>query len=444
MTGSTDFNIKSLGPCRIPSPLKLELKDGTPYFNFVSDETKILYEVEKTNGSGSDIAFEKAGPRENIYYDPSKIRTGIVTCGGLCPGINNVIRTLVMQLYHNYGVRHIQGFRYGFQGFIPSFKHQTMELNPETVQNIHNIGGSILSSSRGPQDIGEIVDCLERQDIRQLFCIGGDGTLRGAHEIAMEVEKRGLNIGILGIPKTIDNDIPFCIKTFGFETAFSKAVEAVQAAHSEAFGNNYGIVIIKLMGRDSGFIAANTSLASPDVNFVLIPEVPFSMEGENGLLNCLEQALHKKLQEGSHPHSVIVVAEGVGQELMGNTGEEKDASGNIRYKDISHFLKNKIIEHFQNRYPVNVKLIEPSYMIRSLPANPHDAIFCYHLADNAVHAMMSGKTDLMIGYWNGHFTHVPLQAVVQEQKRIDPRGDFWRQVLFSTGQPLDMVVNSKA
>ena len=349
-----------------------------------------------------------------------------------------------MQLYHNYGVRHIQGFRYGFQGFIPSFKHQTMELNPETVQNIHNIGGSILSSSRGPQDIGEIVDCLERQDIRQLFCIGGDGTLRGAHEIAMEVEKRGLNIGILGIPKTIDNDIPFCIKTFGFETAFSKAVEAVQAAHSEAFGNNYGIVIIKLMGRDSGFIAANTSLASPDVNFVLIPEVPFSMEGENGLLNCLEQALHKKLQEGSHPHSVIVVAEGVGQELMGNTGEEKDASGNIRYKDISHFLKNKIIEHFQSRYPVNVKLIEPSYMIRSLPANPHDAIFCYHLADNAVHAMMSGKTDLMIGYWNGHFTHVPLQAVVQEQKRIDPRGDFWRQVLFSTGQPLNMFMNSKA
>ena len=260
----------------------------------------------------------------------------------------------------------------------------------------------------------------------------------------MEVEKRGLNIGILGIPKTIDNDIPFCIKTFGFETAFSKAVEAVQAAHSEAFGNNYGIVIIKLMGRDSGFIAANTSLASPDVNFVLIPEVPFSMEGENGLLHCLEQALHKKLQEGSHPHSVIVVAEGVGQELMGNTGEEKDASGNIRYKDISHFLKNKIIEHFQSRYPVNVKLIEPSYMIRSLPANPHDAIFCYHLADNAVHAMMSGKTDLMIGYWNGHFTHVPLQAVVQEQKRIDPRGDFWRQVLFSTGQPLDMVMNSKA
>ena len=198
------------------------------------------------------------------------------------------------------------------------------------------------------------------------------------------------------------------------------------------------------MGRDSGFIAANTSLASPDVNFVLIPEVPFSMEGENGLLHCLEQALHKKLHEGSHPHSVIVVAEGVGQELMGNTGEEKDASGNIRYKDISHFLKNKIIEHFQSRYPVNVKLIEPSYMIRSLPANPHDAIFCYHLADNAVHAMMSGKTDLMIGYWNGHFTHVPLQAVVQEQKRIDPRGDFWRQVLFSTGQPLNMFMNSKA
>ncbi|HJL86180.1 MAG TPA: ATP-dependent 6-phosphofructokinase, partial [SAR324 cluster bacterium] len=356
---------------------------------------------------------------------------------------NNVIRTLVMQLYHNYGVRHIQGFRYGFQGFIPSFKHETMNLNPESVQNVHNIGGSILSSSRGPQDIGEIVDCLERQDIRQLFCIGGDGTLRGAHEIALEVEKRNLKIGILGIPKTIDNDIPFCVKTFGFETAFSKAVEAVQAAHAEAYGNNYGIVIIKLMGRDSGFIAANTSLACPDVNFVLIPEVPFSLEGENGFLNCLEKYLNKKQLDGRHPHSVIVVAEGVGQDLMGNTGEEKDASGNIRYKDISHFLKKQILNHFEGKIPVNVKLIEPSYMIRSLPANPHDAIFCYHLADNAVHAMMCGKTDLIIGYWNGHFTHVPLDSVVREKKRIDPRGDFWRQVLFSTGQSREMFFNPK-
>lgn len=435
------FSIRTLGPSRVPSPLKLNTNPNIPDFQFVIDDARILYDVTACPDEEESTSFEHAGPRSRLYFDPSKVRAGIVTCGGLCPGINNVIRTIVMQLHHNYGVRHIHGFRYGFQGFISSYKHDIKTLTPESVRNIHYLGGSILSSSRGPQDIGEIVDCLERMDIHMLFCIGGDGTLHGAHSIAREIEQRNLKIAVLGIPKTIDNDIPYCVKTFGFETAFSKAVEAVHAAHAEAYGNNYGIVIIKLMGRDSGFIAANTSLACPDVNFVLIPEVAFSLEGESGLLRSLERVLLKKQEQGRHPHSVIVVAEGVGQDLMQNKGEkeERDASGNIRYKDIGEFLKQQIKDFFADRMPVNIKLIEPSYMIRSLPANPHDAIFCYHLADNAVHALMAGKTDLMIGYWNGHFTHVPLEAVVQKKKRIPPHSDFWRQVLFSTGQPREMT-----
>jgi len=348
-----------------------------------------------------------------------------------------------MQLYHNYGVKRIQGFRYGFQGFIPAYKHEILELTPALVKNIHNLGGSLLSSSRGPQDPVEIVDCLERNNIRILFCIGGDGTLRGAHAIAEEVERRKEKMSIIGIPKTIDNDIPFCVKTFGFETAFSKAVEAVQAAHSEAFGYNYGVVLIKLMGRDSGFIAANASLACPDVNFVLIPEVPFTLEGEKGLLRSLERRLETQQKEGRHPHSVIVVAEGAGQNLMGKRKNEKDASGNVRFNDIGTFLKDEIIAYFKDRLPISLKFIEPSYMIRSLPANPHDSIFCYYLADHAVHAGMAGKTDMMVGYWNGHFTHVPLGTVTKEKKRINPHGEFWRQVLFSTGQPGDMYSPEK-
>jgi 6-phosphofructokinase 1 len=279
---------------------------------------------------------------------------------------------------------------------------------------------------------------LKHNNIQILFCIGGDGTLHGAHAIAEEVERRKEKISIICIPKTIDNDIPYCVKTFGFETAFSKAVEAVQAAHSEAYGRNYGVVIIKLMGRNSGFIAANTSLACPDVNFVLIPEVPFTIQGEKGLLRTLERSFETKKKQGRHPHSVIVVAEGAGQDLLGNNGEERDASGNIRFKDIGFFLKENIQKYFKDRYPVNIKLIEPSYMIRSLPANPHDAIFCYYLADHAVHAAMAGKTDMMVGYWNGHFTHVPLEVVNKNQKRINPNSEFWRQVLFSTGQAGDM------
>ena len=431
--------IKTLGPCRIASPLPLNRDPKARDFRFVEDGSVVLHSVREALGTTEPSPpFQMAGPCADIFFDPPKLHVGIVTCGGLCPGINNVIRTLVMQLHHNYGVRNIHGFCYGFQGFIPKYGHEVRNLTPESVKNAHNLGGSILSSSRGPQEISEIVDCLDHNSIRVLFVIGGDGTLRGAHSIAEEVEERGLKIAVVGIPKTIDNDIPFCVKTFGFETAFSKAIEAVQSAHSEAYGNHNGIVIIKLMGRDSGFIAANTSLACPDVNFVLVPEVPFTLKGERGLLKSLEQAMKKKRLEGRHPHSVIVVAEGVGQDLMGNTGEERDASGNVRYRDIGEFLKHEIKQHFAESDPVNVKVIEPSYLIRSLPANAHDAVFCYYLADHAVHAGMSGKTDLMIGYWNGHFTHVPLALVAQHTKRIDPNSDFWRLVLFSTGQPRDM------
>ena len=434
------FPVKQLGAAQIASSLPISCRSKHENFKFVDDDNCILHDVavSSVNKEKTAYSFEQAGPRAQSYFDASKVRAGIVTCGGLCPGINNVIRTIVMQLHHNYGVQRIHGFRYGFQGFISSYQHEIMDMTPENVRNIHNLGGSILSSSRGPQDPSEIVDCLKRNNIQILFCIGGDGTLHGAHAIAEEVERRKEKISIICIPKTIDNDIPYCVKTFGFETAFSKAVEAVQAAHSEAYGRNYGVVIIKLMGRNSGFIAANTSLACPDVNFVLIPEVPFTMQGGKGLLSSLERGFETKKKQGRHPHSVIVVAEGAGQDLLGNNGEERDASGNIRFKDIGFFLKENIQKYFKDRYPVNIKLIEPSYMIRSLPANPHDAIFCYYLADHAVHAAMAGKTDMMVGYWNGHFTHVPLEVVNKNQKRINPHGEFWRQVLFSTGQAGDL------
>ena len=435
-----EFPVKELGAALIPSPLPLSSNSKHEEFHFVKNDVRILHDVAVRPGGKekNPLSFEQAGPRSHVYFDSSKVKAGIVTCGGLCPGINDVIRSIVMQLYHNYGVKRIQGFRYGYQGFIPDYKHEIIDLTPILVKNIHNLGGSLLSSSRGPQDPVEIVDCLERNNIRILFCIGGDGTLRGAHAIAEEIERCNENISIISIPKTIDNDIPYCAKSFGFETAFSKAVEAVQTAHSEAFGYNYGVVLIKLMGRDSGFIAANTSLACPDVNFVLIPEVPFTLEGEKGLLRSLERRLETQKEEGRHPHSVIVVAEGAGQNLMHNSKKEKDASGNIRYDDIGSFLKDEIQAYFRDRLPISLKYIEPSYLIRSLPANPHDSIFCYYLADHAVHAAMAGKTDMMVGYWNGHFTHVPLEVVIQEKKRINIHGEFWRQVLFSTGQPCDM------
>ena len=348
-----------------------------------------------------------------------------------------MIRNIVMFLNYNYGVTQIIGFRYGYQGFIPEYGHATINLTPETVKGIHYEGGTILSSSRGEQNIEAIVECLIRQNINILFCIGGDGTLKGAHRIAQELKKRKLKISIIGIPKTIDNDILYCTKTFGFESAFSKAVESIQSAHVEAYGAPNGIVLVKLMGRDSGFIAANTVLACPDVNFILIPEIRFSLEGEQGLFKSLENYLHHKKSKNKHPHAVVVVAEGAGQYFF-QENRETDASGNQKYRDIGLFLKKEISEYFKNRMPISLKYIEPSYIIRSVPANAHDAIFCHQLAESAVHAGMAGKTDMMVGYWNSKFTHVPLEVVISGRKKIDPKGSLWRRVLNATGQPMNM------
>ncbi|MBF0238644.1 MAG: ATP-dependent 6-phosphofructokinase [SAR324 cluster bacterium] len=427
----SNFKIDSLGPRKLQSPLPFSDMQESSFY--MDDNAYVLEDVGIKQVPSKSRSFEAAGPREKIYFDPAKTRVGVVTCGGLCPGINNVIRTLVMQLWYHYSVKHIIGFRYGYEGFIAKFKHDIVKLTPEVVKDYHHMGGSALSSSRGKQDTGEIVDCLVVNNVNILFCIGGDGTLKGAHAIAQEIKKRGLKIGVVGIPKTIDNDILYCVKTFGFETAFSIAAQAIQAAHVEAQGIPYGVVIVKLMGRDSGFIAANTVLASPDVNFVLVPEVDFEFDGEHGMLATLEKALLHKVSEGKHPHSVIVVAEGAGQKFFNL--DTTDASGNIRYGDIGILLKTKIQKYFQDRLPINIKYIEPSYMIRSVPANAHDSIFCHHLAENAVHAGMSGKTDMMIGYWNGRFTHVPLEEVIKGRKKIEPAGELWRQVLLSTGQP---------
>jgi 6-phosphofructokinase 1 len=262
-----------------------------------------------------------------------------------------------------------------------------------------------------------------------LFAVGGDGTLRGAHAISEEITKRGLKIAIIGIPKTIDNDISYVDTSFGFETAVSESRTAIYSAHTEAVGARNGIGLVKLMGRESGFIAAFASLANNDVNFCLPPEVRFTLDA---FLDALERRL------GLRGHAVIVVGEGAGQDLMGATGE-RDASGNIRFNDIGLFLKDKINAHFKEKgLEITLKYIDPSYTIRSLPTNPRDSAFCLLLGHNAVHAAMSGRTDMLVGFWNNHYTHVPIPLAVSKRKQIDPNGRFWSNVLSCTGQPREM------
>lgn len=439
MSETYDFTVPTLGSAKIQTPIQFSKVFGDTIANYVSDDEEILYQVTVDKKAGG-CAYESfgtlqlAGPREHIYYNPKHVRAGVMTCGGLCPGLNDVIRSVVRTLWNRYGVRRITGIKFGYQGLLGDVEDSIMELNPDVVDDIHRIGGSMLGSSRGGGDNTEaLVDAIERLNINMLFTIGGDGTQKGALAIANEIERRGLKIAIVGIPKTIDNDLSFIEKSFGFETAVVRATDAVFAAHQEAHSAINGVGLVKLMGRDSGFIAAHTAMASHDVNYVLIPEVPFTLEGPNGLFEHLKKRLERR------NHAVIAVAEGAGQDLLEAEGGT-DASGNRKLGDIGLYLKQRIIEHFKSiNYPVNLKYIDPSYIIRSSVAIPTDSLYCSRLGTNAVHAAMAGKTKVLISLLNNHFVHVPIAIATKERNTVDPEGSLWRDVIDSTGMPIRWV-----
>ena len=436
---ATDLDIDVLGPCTYPSPLADRL--AREAIHYVGRADRVLLDdrlsrvVEHEGGMATAPAFELAGPRHRVFFQPSELRAGIVTCGGLCPGLNNVIRGLVLELTQGYGVPEVFGFRYGYEGLVRRHGIGPVKLTPTTVADIHQQGGTSLGTSRGEQDPDEVVDRLEELGVRMLFCIGGDGTFRGAMAIAQAVARRGLSISVVGVPKTIDNDIHFIDRSFGFETAFSAAVDVIRSAHIEATGARNGIGVVKLMGRHSGFIACHAALASTDVDVVLIPELPFRLEGRGGLFDYLEA----RLEEESH--ALIVVAEGAGQEHCSNGSgpQSTDRSGNAKLGDIGVILRDRIVRHFASkRSELTLKYIDPSYAIRSVPANAHDAAFCLLLGHAAVHAGMTGRTQMVVGWWNHRFTHVPMALTVAERKTIDPDGALWSAVLAATGQPSDM------
>ena len=425
--------IPTLGPAKIPSPL--------PYPSFATGTIPFFLDGEYLDElQGKEpipVRFEPAGPRERLYFDSSKAKCAIVTCGGLCPGINDVIRAIVMEAFHNYRVPAVLGIRYGLEGFIPRYGHEVVELTPHNVTDIHQFGGTVLGSSRGPQSPEDIVDALERMNVSILFVIGGDGSMKAMNSINEEVRKRNLRIAVIGIPKTIDNDINFISQSFGFETAVFKATEAIQCAHVEALGSRNGIGIVKLMGRESGFIAAQATMALKEVNFVLIPEVPFTLLGKGGLLPALELRLARRR------HAVIVVAEGAGQDLLQSTGAT-DASGNLMLGDIGTFLRSQISGYLKDK-GINhaIKFIDPSYIIRSVPANANDRVYCGFLGQNAVHAAMAGKTGMVVAKLMDRYVHLPIDLIIRKRQKVNPLSAYWRAVLESTGQ-MDLSDNPMA
>jgi 6-phosphofructokinase 1 len=428
MPEASHFVVCRLGPCSYPAP------QHSGQQHFTRDDDAVLAtasrnDVQRIQSSGQPLpAFELAGPRERLHFSPETIAAGIVTCGGLCPGMNNVIRAIVLTLHHTYGTPDIYGFRYGFAG-LGTDLHDPVMLSPKLVDGIHEYGGTLLGSSRGPQDPATMVDRLQSLGIRMLFAVGGDGTLRGVQQIADEINDRGLDIAVIGIPKTIDNDIQWIERSFGFATAVEEAVRVIDAAHNEARGVWNGVGLVKLMGRNSGFIAAHATLASSVVNFCLVPETGLRLTGPGGFLEALEARLNDR------HHAVVVVAEGAGQDLLNCGDPGHDRSGNAHLGDIGGFLAARIKRHFDDiGMDGTVKYLDPSYTIRSLQANAIDAEFCFALGQNAVHAAMAGRTNAMIGYWNQSFTHVPIELAVGHPRRLDPAGQEWQRVLQTTGQ----------
>jgi len=437
-----DFTIRNLGRAQAPSPLQLGAGGGDHRPDFIPDGASVLFHDQWEHVREAAVvrgvvppSLELAGPRAQIFFRPAEVRAAVVTAGGLCPGLNNVVRSLVMTLWHHYGVHEITGIRYGLRGFVAD-DSPPIRLEPDVVRDIHHEGGSFLGSSRGAPDLDAIIRFLDQRAISALFLIGGDGTQRAALGISRAAQAAGLRLAVVGIPKTIDNDILFVDQTFGFATAVERAREAINAAHAEARGAFNGVGLVRLMGRDAGFIAAQTALASGEANFVLVPEVPFDLDGHGGFL----AHLHRRVMQ--RRHALVVVAEGAGQTYLGAERDKrgKDASGNQILGDIGRYLRGRITSYFGGHgVPTTVRYIDPGYTIRSAPATAADAVYCAELGQNAVHAALSGKTEMLVGRIRGRQVHVPIAAVAGGRKCLDPEHPLWLAVLSSTGQPARMT-----
>ena len=438
MENTFNFTIEELGKASIHSPIEMSKNHGDKAANYVTNDrfvrlSSFIVPGEQPSVERSQV-LERAGPRELIYFNPAHVHAGIVTCGGLCPGMNDVIRAVVRCLSKRYGVTRITGFQYGYLGFLPEQKIELKPLDPDVVDDIHKMGGTFLGSARGGgREVEKIADTLQSLNMNMLFVIGGDGTQRGTMDIAEELDKRNYKAALIGIPKTVDNDFAMIDRSFGFNTAVAEAVKVVSAAHVEAKSSINGIGLVKVMGRDSGFIAAHTALASHEVNFVLIPEVPFNLEGYNGFLHHLEERIKQ-----SH-HAVIIVAEGAMQDLL-IKDKKFDAGGNVKMADVGIYIRSRIIKHFEERkIDINLKYIDPSYAIRSAPANPDDSIYCERLGNASVHAAMAGKTKCIIGLVNNRFVHLPIKVVISHRNKVNPESSLWRDTLDATHQPPLMI-----
>eukprot|EP01062_Namystynia_karyoxenos_P014154 TRINITY_DN150_c0_g2_i1.p1 TRINITY_DN150_c0_g2~~TRINITY_DN150_c0_g2_i1.p1 ORF type:complete len:1108 (+),score=371.60 TRINITY_DN150_c0_g2_i1:80-3325(+) len=423
------FDVEILQPQNHPNPI-LKRWGGDQerrlhYFH--EDDRAILVDPARVDGHMRvpPLWLRHAGPREMLHFKPTETTVGIVTCGGLCPGLNDVIRAVVLTCHEMYNVKKVVGFRYGYWGLSRAGKHKTIELTRAAVHGINAQGGSILGTCRGcSENKSEMVDVLMELGVNILFVIGGDGTQRGGSQIYEVIKRRGLDIAVFGIPKTIDNDLMYCHRTFGYHTAVNQATQAIHAAEFEAKSHLYGVGIVKLMGRHSGFIAAKAAISAKNVHICLIPEIPVG-------LDTIRDLIETRFNRGN-TYCVIVVAEGFGEHLMENDAAAGvDASGNKKLPDIGPWLRDKVAEWMkeQPRYAIaTVKFIDPSYIIRAMPADADDSAFCVSLGVEAVHEAMHGVTNALVSHWFEASTVVPIALATSQRQCVDPNGKLWKSV----------------
>lgn len=405
--------------------------------NFIKEDNIIIADiVRKASHEPVSRAYVRAGPRRALFFEPTAVTAAIVTCGGLCPGLNNIIREVTRTLLLDYGASRVLGITDGFNGFDAA-AHPPTELTLASVERIHDAGGTVLGSARGGFNLAAIEAFVDKYSVQCLFIVGGDGTHRGAVKIARWAADAGRPLAVVGIPKTIDNDVSLVDRSFGFTTAVGEAVKAIKAAVVEARSAPHCVGLVKLMGRHAGFIAAHATLASGDVDACLVPEVTTPLHGQDGLIPHLHAVIQRK------GHAVVVVAEGAGTEYMPPEVDEQgkpavDAGGNAKLPPVGPWLRDTLARELGallgEKPPV--KLIDPSYVIRSVPANASDALYCLLLGQNAVHGAMAGLTGFSVGLYNNRTVYIPMQVLVDNSPRVmDPLGRTWERVLGVTGQP---------
>eukprot|EP00611_Tribonema_gayanum_P031998 TRINITY_DN93_c0_g2_i1.p1 TRINITY_DN93_c0_g2~~TRINITY_DN93_c0_g2_i1.p1 ORF type:complete len:506 (-),score=167.86 TRINITY_DN93_c0_g2_i1:425-1804(-) len=406
---------------------------GSTFYNkLLGDEDCIIYEhVRDKTKAPVARAFLRAGPRAKLHFDPTTVNACIVTCGLLCPGLNSVIHHLIDTLKNNYNAGKIYGIRGGWGGFWDPEKPPIQLCQSKDLEFLQSRAGSILGCSVGGFDVKKIMQFLMDKQISHMYVIGGDGTHRGAHRIAVECIAMGLNIAVAGIPKSVDNDIDLVDRSFGFMTAVEEAQNAIRSATIEAKCNlPNGIGIVKLMGRSTGYLAAYATMASGDVDLCLVPEVEIRLDGPDGCLPHLERVVQTK------GYAVVVISEGAGQAQLSEVAAEARSKG-APLPSVGQYMKSQIEKHFASKgKTATCKYIDPSVSVRSVAANAFDQILCMQLAQNAVHGAMAGYTAFAAGVVNNRTVLIPITEIVDTSpKGLNPRGRTWERVLCITRQP---------